>query len=316
MKLLVTLGCDPPAADRGLTETAALVEIDWETRRIVRSLCYRSPPEHAAPPGQMTFAHGQLAGDQLLVTTATELVFIDLERWKVQRTISRSEFNDLHHAVVDGDTLWVCSTGLQAVLGLSGEGELREVHGTNGAHPWERYDPQTDWRRVETKPHSVHPNHLVMVDGDLWVTRFHQRDAVLVRDHERRMRVDVGNPHDGIFERGMVHFTTTVGRLVACDPKTGERVRDIDLYAHDTRRRERAWCRGLALLDDDLAFVGMTQLRPTRWKNMAHWVLQDGKARLPSRIALYDLGAQRLVDEMPLEGRWSGASIYSIFVRG
>ena len=200
------------------------------------------------------------------------------------------------------------------MLELSAAGDLREVWGTNGSHPWQVYDPKADYRGVNTKPHDVHPNHLFLIGQDLWVTRFHQCDAVLVKDHDKRMNVGVGNPHDGYFNGEHVYFTTTNGHLVACDPETGARVRDVDLYENDRRRRERAWCRGLALIDGAHAFVGMTQLRPTKWKNMAHWVLQDGKARLPSRIALYDLDESRLVDEMPFKGRWEGAALYSIFL--
>jgi hypothetical protein len=312
MKLLVTMGCDPLVADAGATRSAAIVLIDWTKKEIVRQLSYNSPPESAPPPGHMTFSHGQLVGNRLRVPTATELVTIDLDRWEVEEVITRREFNDVHHVLEREDRLYVCNTGLQAVLELSREGELREVWGTNGKHPWEVYDPGSDYRHVETKPHDVHPNHLVFVGEDLWVTRFNQCDAVLVSDHSKRMRIDVGNPHDGLFDGEHVYFTTTNGHVVACDPETGERVRDIDLYQNDTRRRARAWCRGLAMIDSSLAFVGMTQLRPTKWKNMAHWVLLDGKARLPSRIALYDLDDARLVDEMYFKGRWEGAAIYSI----
>ena len=313
MKLLVTMGCDPIADDAGATRRAAVVLIDWDSKQIVRELYYVSPPEHAPPPGHMTFSHGQLDGRRLFVPTATELVSIDLDRWRVESTISRREFNDVHHALDCGERIYVCNTGLQAVCELSPRGDLNAMWGTNGSHPWEEYEPDADYRAVNTKPHAIHPNHLFLIGEDLWVTRFYPCDAVLVRDHARRMKIDVGNPHDGFFDGEHVYFTTTNGHVVACDAETGERVRDVDLYAHDHRRRERAWCRGLALIDRARAFVGMTQLRATKWKNMAHRLLLDGKARLPSRIALYDLDDSRLVDEMHFTGRWEGAAIYSIF---
>ena len=313
MKLLVTLGGQSHQNGEYSYTVAGLVLIDWETKSVLQELTYVSPPEQAAPAGHMHFTYGHLMGRQLLVPTATELLFIDLNEWKIERTLSLPQFNDLHHALVIGDHLYVCNTGLQAVQKLSADGVLLETYSADERPTWEAYDRTRDYRGIHTKPHSVHPNYVFQLDGRLWATRFRRMDAVQLDDPSRRLNVEVGNPHDGIATKGLVYFTTTNGHVVGVDPDSGERARVLDLNGVEPGRGQLGWCRGLRLLDEHTALVGFTAFRPSKWKDAVHWILQDGKQRLPSRIALYDLRASRLLEEMPLPGKWADAAIYSIF---
>lgn len=315
MRLLLTMGYHiPETGGAWLYDTAALVEVDWRAKRVVREFTYRSPPERAAMSGHMLFAYGHLDGPRLLVTTHTEVVDFDLDGWRIDRVVSLPHFNDLHHVIPSGDGgLYVCNTGLQAVQKLSAAGELLETHPTDGVPTWDAYDPRADYRPLSTKPHPVHPNHLFWVGDKLWVTRCKKLDAVQLDDHSRRFEMGVGQPHDGVEHGGLYYFTTTNGHVLAFDPATGERVRQIDLNAVDGRNQQLGWCRGLRFLDDDLALVGFGQFRRTRHREFAHWILNDGKAALPTRLALYDLKGPRLLEEMPFTGKREGSAMYSIF---
>jgi hypothetical protein len=306
------MGFQIPSAKFCGYEAGGLLLIDWDAKKVVRELTYVSPEAHRPPPGHMLFTHGQLEDGRLVVTTATEVLFVDVERWRVEAVLSVPIFNDLHHAIVVGEHLYVCNTGLQAVHRMTLGGEVLETSSASERPTWEVYDPNAEYRHTSTKPHPVHPNYLFVASGRVWVTRFAQKDAVEAGNVENRLAVEVGNPHDGVPVGDLVYFTTTNGFVVVVEPATGETVRRVDLNALDSRNCQLGWCRGIAPLDGRRALVGFSAFRPTRWKNMAHWVLSDGKYRLPSRIALYDLEAGHLLDEMTFRGKWEGASLFSI----
>ena len=60
--------------------------------------------------------------------------------------------------------------------------------------------------------------------------------------------------------------------------------------------------------------VGFSMFHRTRHKEFVYWVLNDGKRRLPSRLALYDLEENRLIEEMAFRGPFDGLAIYSVFL--
>ena len=132
-------------------------------------------------------------------------------------------------------------------------------------------------------------------------------------DHRRRFNIEVGLPHDGNYWNGAFYFTTTNGHVVGIDPATGQRISDADFNAIDKRHQQLGWCRGLRHIDDDHAIVGFGQFRRTKYKQLAHWILDDGKAALPSRLALYNLRQPKLLEEMTFSGRYDGLAIFSIF---
>jgi len=314
MKLLVTMGLQPDKKEVWDFCTAGLVLIDWDQKSIIRELSYVSPPETAYIPGRMQFTQGCLNGDKLLVPTNSELVFVDLCSWKIEQVISLPHFNDIHHAAFLKNAIYVCNTGLDCVLKLSPDGTLLETYSITDKPTWDVFDINLDYRKINTKPHQVHPNHIFELNDELWVTRCIQKDAVPLEDRSRKLNVGIGEIHDGIPANDLVYFTVTSGVVVGVDPKTGQAARVVDLNQNDTRNSQLGWCRGFHLVDDHTAFVGFTSFRPTAWKNMAHWVLQDGQRRLQSRIGLYDLTKPCLLDEMTFSGKWGGASVYSIFI--
>jgi hypothetical protein len=314
MKLLVTMGhhtCD--GEESFLFNKGGVLLIDWDRKKILKELIYVSPPGQQAMRGRMLFHSGQLIGSRLVVATSSEVVYVDVDAWKVEKVITHPWFNDLHHAILAGEHLYVCNTGLQAVHKMTPDGEMLETWSVTDRDVWETYDPAVDYRPLNTKPHDAHPNHLFFLNGKLWATRCQMRDAVQVHDRSRRMNIQVGLPHDGNPTKDLVYFTTINGYIMGMCPDTGEAGKAIDLNSLDPARGQLGWCRGVRHIGEDTAFVGFSQFRPSKHKDFVHWILRDGKALLPSRIALYDLKTPRLIEEMPLSGKLEGAALYSIF---
>jgi len=316
MRLLLTLAlkneqgnaADRYAGDR--YQIAAAIVVDWESKKILREFCYASPPGQRNPQ-HMRFAFGQLLDRHLAVVTYTEVLFVRLPAWEVERTVTVPHFNDLHHLLVRGDELWVCNTGLQAVHRMTLGGRVLDTFSTTETPTWATYDRAEDYRLLDTKPHAIHPNYLFELDGDIWVTRFMTRDAVHLHDHRRRMDVGVGLCHDGCVRDGLVYFTTVTGHVVVCDARTGARVRDIDLNRLREDKVQLGWCRGIELLPDGKALVGFSQFRMSRQRQIVEWILTWGP-RLPSRVVLYDLSKPAVLDELVLPDPYAFGALFSI----
>jgi hypothetical protein len=199
-------------------------------------------------------------GNHWLLCTERNLLWVDGEGRK-RRSWSDPLLNDVHHALRHEGTLWVATTGLDAVL------EVRDDQ-VRGVHPVTPRSGEPgrgiDWRTRSTQPHQVHPNHLFVHNGRVWVTCLHTRDAMEVGG-DGHWEVGQERLHDGVLHEGCVWFTTVDGYLVAHDAKTGARRHRIDLGAGSSRRRPLGWCRGLAFTGD-VAWVGMTRIRATRWR--------------------------------------------------
>ena len=125
-------------------------------------------------------------------------------------------FNDLHHVVPDSSgNLLVTSTGLEMVVRVTPDGEILDQWNVLGEDPWEKFSRDTDYRKVDsTKPHRSHPNFAFELDGNIWATRFYQRDAVCLSDPSKRIDIGVQAPHDGLVRNGSIHFTTVDGHIV------------------------------------------------------------------------------------------------------
>src|SRR5262249_317885 len=135
--------------------------------------------------------------------------------------ISLPQFNDLHHVrPTSTGSLAVANTGLDQVVEMSREGRVLRLWSAVGGDPWDRFDPERDYRKVDsTKPHRSHPNYVFEVGEDLWGTRFEQRDALCLTGGGR-IAIDVQRPHDGITMGDKVYFTTVNGCIVIASLKT------------------------------------------------------------------------------------------------
>ena len=92
----------------------------------------------------------------------------------------------MHHVrPAPSGNLTVASAGLELVLEVTHDGQVVELWNVLGEDPWSRFDPQVDYRKLNTKPHRGHPNFVFYIGAELWATRFHQGDAVSLADPTR-----------------------------------------------------------------------------------------------------------------------------------
>ncbi|HRC87769.1 MAG TPA: hypothetical protein PK413_19415, partial [Thermoanaerobaculia bacterium] len=281
---------------------------------------YLSPPEEIpeSPDFAVLFKAATLAGDALWVPTATEVLGLRLPTFERFAYLSLPSFNDLHHVRPTArGTLLVVSTGLDLVQELELSGRVLREWSTLAEAPWARFDHATDYRKVATtKPHSCHPNYAFEADGEIWVTRFEQRDAWCLTAPERRIALDVERPHDGIVVGRRVYFTTVDGRVVVASLDSDRVERVVDLNRLSGSELALGWCRGLAVLASGRVVVGFSRLRPTRFRENVRWVkhrlgLAAKAGNLPSRIACFDLEAEQLLWEQDLESEGLSA-VFSI----
>jgi len=233
------------------------------------------------------------SGGGWLACTERELLWVD-EAGEVARRWTHPLLNDVHHALEHDGTLWVASTGADAVLEVR-DGEVARVHALGGPLP------DGDLRTRSLKPHQVHPNHLFAWDGEVWVTCLHPGHARALRSG-RRLEVDDERIHDGVVHAGRVWFTTVDGRVVITD---GHHRDVIDLNTLDAGDGPLGWCRGL-VVDGERMWVGFTRLRATRWRHHLAWVRGRLRGRVevtrrPTRVVEIDLTACALAHEVDLE---------------
>jgi len=302
-------------------EKAVLIEIDTDTGGVRTVLAHASPPGRRPAEGAShVFKAGSWDGEHLLLCTQTEVVIFDPAAERIVRTLSHPWFNDVHHvARIDG-RLHVVSTGLDAVLELdptreeAGEAEVIAVHSALDSGPWDRFDPDTDYRLVATtKPHGAHPNFVLEHAGQRWLSRFEQRDVRGLDDRGRAVRLAEDPVHDGVIHQGEAWFTVVSGEVVVVDLVGGAVLRRYDLTTMDHPPGvPLGWCR--SILHDGPTLLGFSRLRPTRLKQNLAWLRKPlGKAPepLPTRVVAYDLPAGRKLRTWSLEEHGI-SSIFSI----
>ena len=282
-----------------------------------RVLEYRTPEAHREGEGSHCFKAATFTRDRAYLCTDTEVVVCALPELRVERVLSLPCFNDLHH-VAPGPrgTLFVVSTGLDAVVEMTGEGEVLRVVDVLGGSVWDRFSPDVDYRKVRsTKPHRSHPNFVFFRDGEPWVTRFEQRDAVPLADPGRvAAPLAPAGLHDGQPHGDRILFTSVDARLVGAEGGRDLRTTlDLPLRGHE-ERGAAGWCRGLLPLGDR-AWVGFSLLRFTELRHNLSWMASrlrglEPNVLLPTRVALHDLRtgdllAETRTDEVGLDAIFS-----------
>ncbi len=298
-------------------EKAVLIELDTDTGRTETVLEYASPVGRRPETGAShVFKAGSWDGAHLLLCTQTEVLVFDPVERRIVRTLSHPWFNDVHHvARIDG-RLHVVSTGLDATLVFADDDEtLADVHSHTGASTWDRFDQNTDYRKVATtKPHACHPNYIHTAAGTTWVTRFQQRDAIVLGGAATLPKISEDPIHDGIPDGDLSWFTVVSGEVVAVD-----RARKAihARYNLDTIGSEGGhplgWCRGIHRIEGT-TYLAFSRLRPTALKQNLSWLRKPlGKAPEPSptRIAAYDLEGGRKLQSWTLENHGI-SSIFSV----
>ena len=290
-------------------ETALILEVDVNSDRVRTCVEYQTPENaRARDISSINFHSGTLIGDLLYTCTTTEVLIFKVPDFRQVGYISLPCFNDLHHVAPTKDgNLLVVSTGLDMVVKVSPSGEVLQEWCVMPETPWARFSRDVDYRKVETtKPHLSHPNFVFELDGEVWVTRFTQRDAISLNGSARRIDIAMEKPHDGVLWNDHVVFTVVDGKIVLVDRRTLSIDRVVDLRAiqdHDQQRLP-AWCRGVLPVDEHTIWVGFTRIRRTLFRENVRWaklVLKEGTVVKPTHIALFDIASERCLKEIDLE---------------
>lgn len=302
-------GADWCEYDKGI-----ILEVDPESGDARRVAEYVSLPGTYAPSSaQITFKSAWLCDGLLYCTTMTEILIFQVPDFrKPVHYISLPCFNDLHcvRPVPGGQNLVVANSGLDNCIELTPEGEVVRIDPMlDGSLP-DRLEAGRDYRLVSTKPHLSHPNHLFYVNGELWVTRFVQRDAVSLADRSRRIDVALERTHDGVVYESAIYFTTVDGKIVLADPDSLAVTKVVDLTEFDEHGSGiLGWARGMWHAGPDLIWIGLTRMKRI---TPAMRRMPNGLApHRPTRIALYDLTGRRVVTEINLEPAGLD-SVYSV----
>jgi hypothetical protein len=294
---------------------ARIVRVDTERSTVEQAYAYESPPEVTAEDEPaILFKQGWLENGTLYVATQTEVLLFTYPGFERIGYISLPSFNDVHHVRPSGNgTLYVVNTGLDQLLELTYEGDVVNRWNVLGGDPWgERFSSDEDYRKWDTtKPYDAHPNHVFMIDGEVWVTRFKLMDAVSIKDPSRRIDIGVERVHDGLVVGDFVYFTAVSGAIAVADKSSLALVDVIDLNEIDADGKTLGWCRGIAM-EGDKAWVGFSRLRPTVMRENIAWVKGGFKRSMPTHIAKYDLVNGTLEDRIVLEDDDLNA-VFSIF---
>lgn len=305
-------------ADAGQTwyeyDQALMLEVDPSSgaARVVHR--YTTPPEaRPAVDPAILFKSGTRVGERLYLSTQTEVLVLRLPDFERIAYVSLPRFNDVHHVRASHTGgLLIANSGLDTVLDVGLDGELRSEWNVIGEDTWARFDPTVDYRRVKTtKPHHAHPNHVFYIGDEPWATRFEQRDAVSLLDPGRRIDIGLERVHDGVVHDGCVYFTTVDGKVAIADTGTLQVIEVIDLVPLHPAGTRLGWCRGIQP-DADGAWIGFSRIRPTKFRENVGWVLHGFKRDLGTHIGRYDLKSPRSLSDILLEEQELGA-VFSLF---
>lgn len=322
MKFLVSLGIpDKHFKDKteGFRYQGAILQlIDWNKKKIVRQVEYVSPKENLGEGLSMMFKGAYLSGDRLFVVTNTEVLQYRYSDFSLLSVITHESFNDLHAVIVNDAGLYVCNTGLETVQVFSAQGDLIDTKNIASTATWDRFDRSVDYRRVATtKPHEVHINHLFELNGAVWVNLGSRRSARTLGSPVKHIDMDSWFDedekvlcHDGLVRNGKIYFTSVNGSIVVADQESLEVVERIKYSTTDEGDRRIGWTRGIEVIGNR-AYVGVTKMRHSKFKEYTRWMLTGRQGDMPSSILEVDLSTHKITDCYEMKG-FQGCAIYSI----
>lgn len=289
-----------------LYEAGLILEIDPATGSSSVCVEYHSPPEaHPEVKPSFLFKCGTLQQNRLYACTSTEVLIYAVPSFRQAGYVSLPCFNDLHHVTPSQDgNLLLANTGLDMVVKFTPEGKILAAWNVLGEAPWARFSRHLDYRKLaSTKPHRSHPNFVFELDGEIWATRFTQRDAICLTDAGKRIAIPGEAPHDGLVIGNEIYFTTVDGKIAVAGRDTLRVNRVIDLATAEAGRRALlGWCRGLLPLDQQRVWVGFTRVRKTAFKENILWIKHAFReTEQPTHLALYDLATGKCLQEIDLE---------------
>ena len=286
---------------------AELAELNWDKKTIRTLIKYKTPSEYAADIlPSIYFTSASIVEDKLFVGSTTQVFVYSYPSIQLVAEINHPWFNDVHHVTYINGIIYVASTGIDAILGFTIKGELVSQCHVSNPNPWYRRSSELDYRKIaSTKPHDNHPNFIFELDGNIWATRFEQKDAVNTTDLTETITIGVERVHDGYIDSGSIFFTTVNGHIVEVDCTTRMVINDHDINKIDDRSAPLGWCRGLCV-KGNIAYVAFSKLRSTKIEQNLRWIKSVAKGNsqfseaLPARICKIDLGRSQLLDEFIL----------------
>ncbi len=290
-----------------LYESALILELDLKSGSVRSCVEYRSPSEvRAHEHSSMVFKAGTIVGNTLYACTATEVLIFSLPEFQQTGYVSFPALNDVHHVTPTSDgNLLVANTGLDMVVKFTLQGEVLSEWAVLDEELWSRFSRDIDYRKVDsTKPHQSHPNFVFELNGETWVTRFKQRDAICLDHRSKRIDIAVQSPHDGLICGDRIYFTTVDGRIVIANPRTLQVDEIVDLKQINGSDALLGWCRGILPLDERRIWVGFTRVRKTKFRENVLWVknvFRPGMMEKATHLALYDIVDRRCLQEFDLE---------------
>jgi hypothetical protein len=287
-------------------DQALILRLVTETKLTTRVVKYETPIDAKAHRASSNvFASGTLCGNRLYICTYTEVIVFELPNFRQVAYLSLPRFNALHHVRPTArGTVLVVNTGLDEVVEVTLNGVVVREWGVLGESTWTRFSPDVDYRKVaSTKPHLSHPNYVFEISNDVWVTRFHQRDAVCLTRPSQSIKIALERPHDGVLSDGRIYFTTVNGHLVVADATSFEIVSTSDLRSFAGYPfGGRAWCRGLMVINSRTVCVGFTRIRKTALMRTGIWIKHGfHDADTPTHVATFDLVEERCLNAINLE---------------
>jgi len=247
------------------------------------------------------FNSSTFLGDKLLTCSGTEAFIYEWPSLKLINSFSHPLLNDVHDITEINDSYYLANTGLDSILIFSRNGDFKEIINTGETPIWDRFDKEVDYRKIpSTKPHLIHPNHVFEVNGEIYTTRFHQKDAVNIADHSDRFNIEFQRPHDGHLYGDRVYFTTVDGCIVSFDAKTKQ-----DKCIHDLNKIfdweiSMGWCRSFCM-KNNIAVVGFTALRKTSLERNIDWLKRTVNINEYSFLAVFDIKKNLPIKTIPIE---------------
>ncbi|MDC8830346.1 GNAT family N-acetyltransferase [Alteromonas gilva] len=263
-------------------------------------LCYQSSPPEQSAATNILFKSGHLQGNSLYVTTETEVLEIDINTMCVRNQHTNPRFNDLHHVLPLGDSLYIANTGLDCVDILNtATGIIRSESIVAGSVA--REGRGKDWRALSsTKPHLAHPNFCFLRDNEVWVTRCDFMDAVCISDPSKKLFIGDGLVHDGVVTDKFMYFTTVNGRIKVFDKNTLTLTSEVDLAI--IAPQWNGWFRGITPVASGQVLVGMSQTRSS--KRRSHSPQQ-------SMLLLVDVFTAQVIQTWPV-GKLGLDAVFSV----
>jgi hypothetical protein len=292
-----------------------VVEATLATQTTTTRLQYVSPPEVRAegdPP--ILFKCATLEGDRLYLCTHSEILIYRVPEFERVAYITLPYFNDVHHVrpTPEGN-LVVANTGLDDVLEITLEGQLVREWSVLGGDTWAKFSRSVDYRKIpSTKPHAAHPNYVFFLDGELWVSRFEQKDAISLTGPQRKIEIGVERIHDGVLHGEYLYFSSVKGDIVVVNTRTLLVEEIIDLTTFHPEGTLLGWCRGLMVGPDGNVWVGFSHIRPTKFRENIGWIAHRFRRGVPTHIGRYDLTNKRQVSQFELESHGLDA-VFSVF---